>query len=297
MVRPPVHRIGCSGWQYKHWRGDFYPADLPVTEWLPYYARRFGTVEVNNSFYRLPDEGVFARWRERAPARFVFAVRASRFLTHMKKLKDPREPLERLFGRATELRSKLGPVLYQLPRHMPKNIDRLRRFLAALPDTARVRHAIEFRDPGWYVDEVLDALRVRNVALCLHDMPGSEAPRVATARFVYLRFHGATGNYSGGYQPAVLKAWAEWLAACGLPSFAYFNNDIGGHAPRDAAALRAQIETVGAVTDLAVLESSRDESTRPSADRSPRPAARRRASGSRSPSRKRPGTAARPRRA
>src|SRR3954463_15015722 len=150
MARRVVYRIGCSGWQYRHWRGNFYPADIPQREWLEYYARHFDTVEVNNSFYRLPEEGVFARWRARVPSRFLFAVKGSRFLTHMKKLKDPEEPVERLFSRAAELEKKLGPVLYQLPRQMPKNIERLERFLQVLPDPKHIKQTIEFRDPSWY---------------------------------------------------------------------------------------------------------------------------------------------------
>ena len=148
MARVPVYRVGCSGWQYKHWKGNFYPPELRQHEWLEYYARQFDTVEVNNSFYRLPPEGVFESWRARTPARFLFAVKASRFLTHMKKLKDPEEPVERLFSRAMELRSKLGPVLYQLPKQLPRNIERLAAFLEILPP--RVKHAVEFREPSWY---------------------------------------------------------------------------------------------------------------------------------------------------
>ncbi len=228
-------RIGCSGWQYKHWKGDFYPADLPQREWLEYYAQRFDTVEVNNSFYRLPPEGVFETWRARTPRPFLFAVKASRFLTHMKKLKDPEEPVERLFSRARELRSKLGPVLYQLPKQMPKNIDRLSAFLEVLPP--RVKHAVEFRDPSWYEDDVMRLLRRHNVALCLHDMPGSETRRMLTARFAYVRFHGATGRYNGAYPDTTLAEWAHWLVTNDAPAFVYFNNDIGGHAPRDAKRL------------------------------------------------------------
>ena len=237
MARAATFRVGCSGWQYKHWKGDFYPADLPQRQWLDYYTRHFDTVEVNNSFYRLPAEGVFETWRSRTPPAFVFAVKASRFLTHMKKLKDPEEPIERLFSRAFELRGKLGPVLYQLPGQMRKNVERLSAFLALLPP--RTKHAIEFRDPSWYDDEVMRLLHKHRVALCLHDMAGSAAPRLVTAPFTYVRFHGATGRYAGAYPKPVLEAWAEWLAAQGHPAFVYFNNDVGGHAPRDATTLKA----------------------------------------------------------
>ena len=156
----PNIRIGCSGWQYRHWRGDFYPAELPLDRWLEYYAARFSTVEINNTFYRLPGGATFDEWRRRAPADFVYAVKASRFLTHMKKLKDPDEPLDRLFSRAVRLGRTLGPMLYQLPPKWPVNVDRLERFLKALP--RRRRQAIEFRDASWYCDEVF-ALRTLTV--------------------------------------------------------------------------------------------------------------------------------------
>ena len=234
-----MFRVGCSGWQYTHWKGDFYPRDLSQREWLEYYARSFDTVEVNNSFYKLPAEGVFAAWRARVPSGFVFAVKASRFLTHMKKLKDPEEPVTRLFARARELGRKLGPVLYQLPQQMPRNDERLSNFLDVIP--RRMLHAIEFRHPSWYDPDVLRLLRGRNVALCLHDMPGSAAPRVATARFVYVRFHGATGRYDGGYPRETLDEWARWLKSTGRPAYVYFNNDIGGHAPRDAVSLKSAL--------------------------------------------------------
>jgi uncharacterized protein YecE (DUF72 family) len=265
MIREPRHRVGCSGWQYKHWKGDFYPADVPLREWLEYYADRFDTVEVNNSFYRLPDEGVFSSWRERTPREFLFAVKASRFLTHMKKLKDPEEPVARLFSRARELRRKLGPVLYQLPKQMPKNLDRLTAFLDVLP--LRTKHALEFRHPSWYEDDVLTLLRRRNVALCLHDMAGSASPRTITATFIYVRFHGATGRYDGAYPRETLQQWADWLGSTGRPAYVYFNNDMGGHAPRDAAALRSALAaSVSPAVNAEGPVSNQDESTHSSDD-------------------------------
>src|ERR671914_2292521 len=157
-------RIGCSGWQYKHWRGNFYPADLPLSRWFEHYARQFDTVEINNTFYRLPEAATFADWEARAPARFLFAVKASRFLTHMKKLKDPEEPVERFFSRARSLRRYLGPVLYQLPPGWRLDRGRLEHFLHVLPRDAQ--HVLEFREPTWYVDDVLALLEQRRVALC-----------------------------------------------------------------------------------------------------------------------------------
>ena len=234
-------RVGCSGWQYKHWKGDFYPARLPQARWLDYYAARFNTVEINNSFYRLPSVQAFTSWRTRAPEGFCYAVKASRFLTHMKKLKDPEGPLDLFFERATHLAPALGPVLYQLPPNWPRNITRLRAFLERLPRGPR--HTIEFRDPSWYDVEVFAALEAHGVALCLHDMGGSESPRCRTAPFIYVRFHGPS-RYAGAYADADLQQWARWLGAeqrAGADVYAYFNNDIGGHAPRDAVRLRGML--------------------------------------------------------
>jgi uncharacterized protein YecE (DUF72 family) len=243
-----IPRIGCSGWQYKHWRGVFYPADLPEARWLEYYAERFSTVEINNTFYRLPDASTFARWARRSPTGFVFSVKASRFLTHLKKLKDPEVPLDLLLTRARRLGRALGPVLYQLPPRWPFNRDRLRAFVRALPRD--IQHVVEFRDPSWYNDEAFGMLSRKHVALCLHDMAGSasidlsrDAPPRVIGGFVYCRFHGPA-RYSGRYPDHMIARCAAWLAdlsAAGLPIYAYFNNDAGGHAPRDAVRLRKAI--------------------------------------------------------
>ena len=253
MILPDLH-IGCSGWQYRHWRGNFYPAELRQAEWFRFYASRFDTVEINNTFYRLPDAETFDRWRLQAPARFVYAVKASRFLTHMKKLKDPDDPLDRFFTNARELRRRLGPVLYQLPPRWPLNLERLEAFLRALDHrtralradgfTGRVRHVVEFREPSWYDDRVFALLHRHRVALCLHDMQGSASTKLVVGPFIYVRFHGWT-KYSGRYSDERLDEWADWLAELasqGTDVYAYFNNDVGGHAPRDAVRLRERIE-------------------------------------------------------
>jgi uncharacterized protein YecE (DUF72 family) len=235
-------RIGCSGWQYKHWRGDFYPAELPVSRWFAHYALTFDTVEINNSFYRLPPPETFTRWREQASSRFLYAVKASRFLTHMKKLKDPEDPLARFFDNARHLGPHLGPILYQLPPRWPVNLDRLELFLRALP--RGYRHTVEFRETSWYDDRVYELLRQYNVALCLHDMEGSVTGKMVVGPFIYVRFHFGTQKYGGRYPDERLDEWAEWLAARtreGLHVFAYFNNDTGGHAPRDAVRLRQRV--------------------------------------------------------
>ena len=238
-----VWHVGCSGWQYPHWRGSFYPAKLPAARWLEHYAASFSTVEINNTFYRLQEAATFRSWAKRTPPGFVFAVKASRFLTHMKKLKDPEGPLELFFSRARALGRKLGPVLYQLPPRWPLKRDRLEQFLDALPP--RRRHTLEFRDASWYdAASVYPLLERHRVALCLHDMNGSASGRLAVGPFVYVRFHGPS-RYRDGYTDAALTPWADWLAARihgGVPVFVYFNNDLGGHAPRDAIRLREMIE-------------------------------------------------------
>jgi uncharacterized protein YecE (DUF72 family) len=255
-----VH-VGCSGWQYKHWRGDFYPAGLPQSRWFAHYALSFDTVEINNSFYRLPEATTFAKWREQAPRHFVYAVKASRFLTHMKKLKDPYDPLVRFFENARELGRHLGPVLYQLPPRFPINLERLETFLRTLPGgpegpplrtllaeaglQTRLRHVIEFRDPSWYDERVYALLEKHRVALCLHDMQGSATGKTAVGPFIYARFHFGQKKYGGAYDDDRLDAWGAWLsaqAAAGREVFAYFNNDTGGHAPKDAIRLRQRIQ-------------------------------------------------------
>jgi uncharacterized protein YecE (DUF72 family) len=243
MARLPRVRIGCSGWQYKHWRGDFYPAELPLSQWFAYYAARFDTVEINNTFYRLPEASTFARWAAQAPPRFLYAVKASRFLTHMKKLKDPDEPVARLFDRMQPLGKHLGPVLYQLPPGWKLDRGRLEQFLQSLP--AGVQHVMEFRDPSWYADDVAALLERYRVARCLHDMHGSATGQERVGPFVYVRFHGPSGTYEGGYPARRLERWAAWLAdqrRDGVDVFGYFNNDVGGHAPRDAVTLRHLLE-------------------------------------------------------
>jgi uncharacterized protein YecE (DUF72 family) len=245
MRRAARIRIGCSGWQYRHWRGSFYPPELSQTRWFAHYALHFDTVEINNTFYRLPDAATFEKWRERAPLHFLYSVKASRFLTHMKKLKDPHDPLVRLFDRAKHLGPHLGPVLYQLPPHWPVDLDRLRNFLQDLRSVWPDRiHAIEFRDPSWYDDRVLALLDRYQVTLCLHDMKGSATDRIAIGPFVYVRFHGVE-QHGGAYGDYQLDAWSDWLAAraaSGVDVYAYFNNDIGGHAPRDAIRLRQRLQ-------------------------------------------------------
>jgi uncharacterized protein YecE (DUF72 family) len=242
-TQTPELRVGCSGWQYRHWRGNFYTEELAQSRWFSHYALTFDTVEINNSFYRLPDAATFEKWRAQAPPRFLYAVKASRFLTHMKKLKDPEEPISRFFENARHLGRRLGPILYQLPPRFPINLERLEHFLKALPK--RYRHTVEFRDTSWYDDRVYALLRRYRVSLCLHDMEDSSTGAIAVGPFIYVRFHHGTKKYGGRYDEARLDSWAEWLAARhtdGMDVFAYFNNDTGGHAPRDAVRLRQALD-------------------------------------------------------
>jgi uncharacterized protein YecE (DUF72 family) len=236
-------RVGCSGWQYKHWRGDFYPSGLPQARWFDHYASVFDTVEINNTFYRLPERSVFAAWAQNAPAGFEFAIKASRFLTHMKKLKDPEEPIHRLLSRARALGTHLGPVLYQLPPGWKLDADRFEHFVDLLPRDAK--HVIEFREPTWYEPRIRTLLKRHGVALCLHDMPGSATERASEGPFIYVRFHGASSKYGGSYGDDRLERWAVWLneqRARGCDVYAYFNNDVGGHAPRNALTLRRLLD-------------------------------------------------------
>ena len=239
-------RIGTSGWEYRHWAGGFYPLELPRSRWLEFYASRFDTVELNNSFYRLPDADTFDGWRRRVPDGFAFAVKASRYPTHLRRLRDPAEPLERLWSRARHLEDRLGPVLYQLPPRWRPNHDRLATFLAALPRDHQ--QAIEVRDRRWYGRRLSAALDDAGVALCLHDMSGSATRPERVGPFVYVRFHGSGEKYGGSYPSQRLTAWAARISAwaeAGWPVWAYFNNDIGGHAVRDADRLRVMLARRG----------------------------------------------------
>lgn len=232
-------RIGTSGYQYDHWRNVLYPEDLPKSEWLKTYAREFDTVEVNNTFYNLPENSTFENWRDQAPKDFLFVLKFSRYGTHMKKLKDPKATIGLFVDRAEILGSRLGPILVQLPPKWHADPARLKAFLDAAP--RKHRWAVEFREPSWLCEEVYDVLRGHNAALCVHDLL-EEHPHVVTADWVYLRFHGA-GN-GGGYPHQALTASAQRIAGhldAGRDVFAYFNNDAHGYAVHNAAELRRYI--------------------------------------------------------
>lgn len=233
-----VH-IGTSGWHYKHWLGDFYPERHPTNKMFSWYAREFHTVEINNSFYRLPEERTFQAWRDLAPPGFIFAVKASRFITHIKRLKDARDSVDLLFSRAAPLGPTFGPVLFQLPPRWKLNLDRLTEFLNVLPKGHKF--SLEFRDESWNTAAVFDLLRRHNVALCIHDWREMNWPKELTADFTYIRFHGSGSCYGGDYPEEHLRDWAarmrQWQPQLS-EAYVYFNNDIGGHAIRNARRLR-----------------------------------------------------------
>lgn len=235
--------MGTSGWQYDHWRGDFYPADLPKRRWFEHYARHFDTVEVDGTFYRVPSREVFAAWRAQAPRGFAYALKFSRYATHRKKLRDPERTIGYFIARSEALGDRTGPLLLQLPPRWGADPERLQAFLAKAP--RRLRWAVEFRDPSWLCAAVVDVLRRYRAGLCIHDLL-PEHPREITAGFTYLRFHGAAGG--GRYSEHALEAWADWIRSQrerGVDVWAYFNNDLGGHAVRNALTLRALLAPDG----------------------------------------------------
>jgi uncharacterized protein YecE (DUF72 family) len=235
-------RIGTSGWHYKHWIGKFYPADMRTPRMFEYYQRFFDTVELNNSFYRLPTPEAFAAWRDAAPANFCFAVKGSRFLTHNKKLKEPEQALHNLLPRAEVLGPKLGPLLFQLPPKWKVNAARLEEFLQALPK--KHRYAFEFREPSWNTESVYESLRRHNAAYCIHELAGFHTPLTITADFTYIRLHGPGGKYQGCYTEEKLHEWAEQIAEWFVnlkAIYIYFDNDDCGFAARNALDLKNMV--------------------------------------------------------
>jgi uncharacterized protein YecE (DUF72 family) len=244
MTRPAARvHIGTSGFQYRHWRGVLYPPDLPRRDWLHAYCRAFDSVEINNTFYGLPEPSTFDAWRAASPPGFHFALKLSRHLTHMKKLRDPAEALARFLERAEHLGDRLGPLLVQLPPRWRRDPGRLRDFLAQAPSTAR--WAVEFRDASWLHDTVYQVLADHHAALVVHDLLARH-PRTRTTDFVYLRFHG--NGYGGRYSPQKLAATARWLRRLrddGVTAWVFFDNDRDGCAVHDARALRRHLTGAG----------------------------------------------------
>jgi uncharacterized protein YecE (DUF72 family) len=239
-----VIHVGTSGWQYRDWRGPLYPPGVPHRAWLEHFSARFPVVEVNNTFYMLPAEETFVRWREQSAPGFTFVIKASRFITHIRRLRECRDPIRLLWSRCRRLGGKLGPVLFQLPPNFQADLDRLRGFLRVLPPS--MRPAFEFRHPSWETTETHGVLDERGGALVLADRPGARVPDVVTGGWSYLRFH--QGRRTGpGYPRSKLRRWADRLAALPAdPAFVFFNNDPTGAAVRDAVTLTELLRDRGA---------------------------------------------------
>src|SRR6185312_2975523 len=236
-------RIGTSGFHYKHWVGNFYPAKTAASKMLNYYVQHFDTLELNNSFYRLPTVEAFQAWKDSTPRNFVFAVKASRFITHNKKLKDPENALDNLLPRAEHLGKKLGPILFQLPPKWKVNPERLQGLLKILP--REHRYAFEFRELTWMKPEICQILRKHNAAFCIYELAGYHCPLEITADFAYVRLHGPTqGKYQGSYSDERLREWADWIRkhAGNLKAvYVYFDNDQAGYAAQNALTLRSMV--------------------------------------------------------
>ena len=238
-----AYYVGTSGWHYPHWRGPFYPPALPANAWLDYYARHFATVEINSSFYRRPSQATARVWRNATPTGFTFAIKASRTITHMKKLRAPRTSLRAFLAVTQALGNKCGPLLFQLPPRWRCNPERLAAFLQALPGNREC--AFELRDPSWHNPEVYALLRRYNAAFCMYELGGFESPQIVTADFAYIRLHGpAAYAYGGSYSDSALETWANrirgWKKLRRV--YVYFDNDEAGYAACNALMLRALLE-------------------------------------------------------
>ena len=240
--------VGTSGWVYEHWRGVFYPEELSQPEWFGFYARNFDTVEINYSFYRLPSRKTFENWRESAPADFVFTVKANRYITHVKKLKDAGEAVKRFYENLYGLEDRCGAVLFQLPPRWKVNAPRLEEFLSTVPKKYRL--VFEFRDESWLAEETMDVLRRYGAVLCSADSPYWPSPREVTADFVFFRLHSGRTRQAPSYTLKELRTLAAEIRghlAGGRDAFVYFNNDYGGFAVKNALAIKAMLEGKGGV--------------------------------------------------
>jgi len=231
--------IGCSGFSYRHWRGNFYPEEMPQKQWYAHYGSVFATVELNVTFYRTPTPDTFSKWYAESRPEFSFALKGSRYITHLKRLQDVGEPLERFFAPARLLKEKLRVVLWQFPPDFRCDPGRLKEFLTRLQEYP-VRCTFEFRNESWLTPEVVEICRSHNVSLCMADRPSFLDEPPLTADFVYLRRHGSEGNYFGEYSKEQLGQDAARIRsylAQERDVFIYFNNDAGGAAPRNALTL------------------------------------------------------------
>ncbi|HEX8411478.1 MAG TPA: DUF72 domain-containing protein [Thermoanaerobaculia bacterium] len=237
-------RIGTSGYHYKHWLGTYYPEGMKANQMLAHYLRDFDTVELNNTFYQLPNESTFDAWRDNTPRDFLYAVKGSRFITHMIKLKDAQRGLTNFMPRAERLGPKLGPILWQLPPHWKVNVERLEEFLSLLPE--KHRYTFELRNATWMTDEVLEVLKKHNAAFCIYELAGYQSPIEITADWTYIRLHGPTSfKYQGSYSDEQLAEWADRIRAWSRKMkaiYVYFDNDDSAYAVYNAIALKRMVK-------------------------------------------------------
>ncbi len=242
--------VGTSGWSYKHWKGVFYPQELSQSKWLKYYSQHFDTVEINNSFYRLPEKETFVAWRKATPPNFIFAVKANRFITHMKKLSQPDLSLSKFFDNSSGLNKKLGPILFQLPPFWNLNLKRFKEFVAALKRQKIIkgmRITLEIRNATWLSEDVYYILKNANISLCFSDWTNLKVEGPVTADFVFIRRHGSSVLYASEYSDEELikdaKRIRDWLKK-GIDVYIYFNNDAYGWATKNARTLLEMIRAL-----------------------------------------------------
>ena len=232
--------IGTSGWNYKHWRGPFYPTDLPQKEWLEFYCRQLQSVEINNSFYKLPEVKTLKTWFDIVPSNFIYTLKANRYITHMKKLNEPEKPVANLHSRTDVLKDKLGAILFQLPPQWHFNEQRLSAFLNTL--SANYHYSFEFRDDSWWNDKTYQMLKKHNAAFCIFELAGQQSPKEITADFIYIRLHGPDKEaYQGEYDDKTLAGWAGAIHAWHDKEkeiYCYFDNDQNGFAVKNALKLQ-----------------------------------------------------------
>lgn len=236
--------IGTSGWSYKHWKGIFYPDSLPQSKWMNFFITKYTTVEINNSFYKLPEEQTFINWQKAVPDNFIFSVKANRFITHIKRLSNVEDILFLFLERVKLLKDNLGVILFQLPPTFKVNLEKLNGFLMLLPK--QFKYTFEFRNPDWWIQDTFDLLRNFNAAFCIYEMPGMITPREVTSDIVYIRFHSPFDRNLKQFEMPLLMNWAEFILNCssnGKKIYCYFNNDWFGYAIQDSEMLQEIINS------------------------------------------------------
>lgn len=238
MAKGKIH-IGASGWHYEHWKQVFYPEKMQPKDYLPFYAQHFSTTEINNTFYHLPKDSVIDHWVEQVPAKFIFSLKASGYITHRKRLKDPQKTLKTFFERMEHFGKKIGVILFQLPPNFKCDLERLENFLNHLQKG--YRYSFEFRHPTWFTEETYRLLRKHNIALCISDLIPETFFLEVTAKFIYIRMHGPKLEaYRGAYGPTLLKEWKakiEHWSQQNITVYCYFDNDEKSFAVKDAKTL------------------------------------------------------------